>query len=125
MNIEVTRGRSEIYDILTHLTFLFIESHKIKNRVLVGSGRKLIREWKLLEEIVLSNKKLNQKECEVTIAHLGNILGRTFEEVSASYHLFKTKGNPHRFLHIIYWLGHLAIKEVQEDRKREMSVSPL
>jgi len=29
MNIEVTRGRSEIYDILTHLTFLFIESHKI------------------------------------------------------------------------------------------------
>ena len=29
MNIEVTRGRSEIYDILTHLTFLFVESHKI------------------------------------------------------------------------------------------------
>ena len=29
MNIEITRGRSEIYDILTHLTFLFIESHKI------------------------------------------------------------------------------------------------
>ena len=31
MNIEITRGRSEIYDILTHLTFLFIESHKITN----------------------------------------------------------------------------------------------
>ena len=29
MNIEITRGRSEIYDILTHLTFLYIESHKI------------------------------------------------------------------------------------------------
>ena len=26
MNIEITRGRSDIYDILTHLTFLFIES---------------------------------------------------------------------------------------------------
>ncbi|HEX9827796.1 MAG TPA: hypothetical protein VGA80_14450, partial [Flavobacteriaceae bacterium] len=29
INIEITRGRSEIYDILTHLTFLFVESHKI------------------------------------------------------------------------------------------------
>ncbi|HSP12770.1 MAG TPA: hypothetical protein VLO29_09605, partial [Salegentibacter sp.] len=34
MNIEITRGRSEIYDILTHLTFLFVESHKIMRRVL-------------------------------------------------------------------------------------------
>src|SRR5699024_9836586 len=29
MNIEITRGRSDIYDILTHLTFLYIESRKI------------------------------------------------------------------------------------------------
>jgi hypothetical protein len=29
MNIEVLLGRSEIYDILTHLTFLFIEADKI------------------------------------------------------------------------------------------------
>jgi hypothetical protein len=36
MNIEITRGRSEIYDILTHLTFLYIESHKIAHQVLIG-----------------------------------------------------------------------------------------
>jgi hypothetical protein len=31
MNIEITRGRSEIYDILTHLTFLyFIELIKLR-----------------------------------------------------------------------------------------------
>ncbi|MGC1630783.1 MAG: hypothetical protein WA749_01600, partial [Gelidibacter sp.] len=35
MNIEITRGRSEIYDILTHLTFMFVESHKISKRVLL------------------------------------------------------------------------------------------
>ncbi|MGB5782781.1 MAG: hypothetical protein WBM42_12975, partial [Eudoraea sp.] len=29
MNIEITRGRSDIYDILTHLTFLYIEADKI------------------------------------------------------------------------------------------------
>ena len=39
MNVEITRGRSDIYDILTHLTFIFIESHKIKNRVLPGKNK--------------------------------------------------------------------------------------
>ena len=53
MNIEVTRGRSEIYDILTHLTFLFIESHKIANKVLINENNETVREWKKLEEIVL------------------------------------------------------------------------
>ena len=38
MNIEITRGYSEIYDILTHLTFLFMESHKIRNRVLLDQA---------------------------------------------------------------------------------------
>src|SRR5690606_8475119 len=32
MNIEVTRGRSEIYDTLTHLTFLYNDSDKIRAR---------------------------------------------------------------------------------------------
>ena len=36
MNIEITRGRSDIYDVLTHLTFIFIESHKIKARILIN-----------------------------------------------------------------------------------------
>lgn len=125
MNIEITRGRSEIYDILTHLTFLFIESHKIKDRVLVGDNNKLVREWVLLEEIVLTNKKLSQQECEVTLAHMGTVLGRSFEEVVETYSYFSEKENPNRFLHIIYWLGNLAIKETLENKKREISFSPL
>ena len=75
MNIEITRGRSEIYDILTHLTFLFIESHKIYERVSINQGKDFTREWKNLEEVVLNQKKLSDKEIELTIAHLGNILG--------------------------------------------------
>src|SRR5690606_15661754 len=42
MNIEITRGRSEIYDILTHLTFLFIESHKILKQVMVKENGEVI-----------------------------------------------------------------------------------
>jgi hypothetical protein len=30
MFIEMTRGRSDIYDILTHLTFMYVESEKIR-----------------------------------------------------------------------------------------------
>jgi len=77
MNIEVTRGRSEIYDILTHLTFLFIESHKIMNRVLINERGDLTRDWQKLEKAVLSQGELNQKEREIAITHTANILGRT------------------------------------------------
>ena len=50
MNIEITRGRSEIYDILTHLTFLFIESHKIMNRVVINEEGNVTRDWDKLEK---------------------------------------------------------------------------
>ena len=58
MNIEITRGRSEIYDILTHLTFLYIESHKIMKRVVVNEKGTLIRDWKKLEQAALKKEKL-------------------------------------------------------------------
>ena len=61
MNIEITRGRSEIYDILTHLTFLYIESHKIAKQVLIGSKGTTSRDWQKLEKAILSNKKLSKK----------------------------------------------------------------
>src|SRR5688572_1601886 len=59
MNVEITRGRSDIYDILTHLTFIFIESYKIKDRVLVDDNGEIAHDWVKLEEVVLQkNKKL-------------------------------------------------------------------
>jgi len=123
MNIEITRGRSEIYDILTHLTFLFIESHKIYERVSINQGKDFTREWKNLEEVVLNQKKLSDKEIELTIAHLGNILGRTYSEVSTVYFTFSTDQNPHRFFQLIYWLGKLGINEACEGKKRSVTFS--
>ncbi len=125
MNIEITRGRSEIYDILTHLTFLFIESHKISERVLINEKGATTRDWDKLEKAVLSNKKLSQKEREIAITHIANILGRTFEELSSVYPTFATKTQPERLLHIVYWLGKLAIEEVVENTKRTVTFSPV
>ncbi len=124
MNIEITRGRSDIYDILTHLTFLFIESEKICKRVLIEDSNKTIRDWGKLEEAV-KKKKLSQVEREVAIIHTANILGRSFEEVIDIHQKFATKNNPERFLEIIFWLGKLAIEEETTGEKRAVTFSAL
>lgn len=125
MNIEITRGRSEIYDILTHLTFLFVESHKISERVLINERGDTTRDWKKLEKAVISNKKLTQKEREIAITHTANILGRTFNELTEAYPNFSSEGQPERLLHIIYWLGKLAIEEKINNNKRTITFSPV
>ncbi|HBK83417.1 MAG TPA: hypothetical protein DDZ41_07450, partial [Flavobacterium sp.] len=125
MNIEITRGRSDIYDILTHLTFVFIESHKIKDRVLVDESGEQTREWQKLEHFVLQNKKLTLIDREKVISHLSSVLGRTFLEVQSTYSDFATTDAPERFLHIIYWLGKLAIEESVHNNKRTITFSPV
>ncbi|MDH3697149.1 MAG: hypothetical protein OEQ81_00690 [Flavobacteriaceae bacterium] len=124
MNIEITRGRSDIYDILTHLTFLFIESRKICERVLIEETGKTVRDWYKLEE-ALAQKKLSQEQLEVAIIHTANILGRSFDEVLEIYNKLKSKSAPHRFLSIIYWLGKLAIEEETGGEKRIITFSML
>jgi len=123
MNIEITRGRSEIYDILTHLTFLFIESHKIKERILLNLEGNITREWRNLEEVVLHNKNISEEEREVTKVHLANILGRTYDEVADAYNAFTSSENIDRFFQIIYWLGKLAISETCHQQKRTINFS--
>lgn len=125
MNIEITRGRSEIYDILTHLTFLFIESHKISKRVLIDEQGTTTRDWVKLENAVSSKKELPQKEREIAITHTANILGRTFIEITQVYDSFSLPHQPDRFLHLVYWLGKLALEEVVNNNKRTVTFSPV
>ncbi len=125
MNIEITRGRSEIYDILTHLTFLFIESHKIMNRVVINEEGNVTRDWEKLKNAVTSKKELTKAEREIALTHTANILGRTFREVSSVYENFSCAENKERFLHIIYWLGKLAIEESVNEDKRIVTFSPV
>ncbi|MDC8005082.1 hypothetical protein POV27_13550 [Aureisphaera galaxeae] len=125
MNIEVTRGRSEIYDILTHLTFLYVESHKIMRQVLINDEGNLIRDWEKLEEAVNRKGKLTQEQKEIALTHTANFLGRTFEEVSEVYPQFSCKEDPDRFLKIIYYLGKGAIAEHLRDEKRLITFSPV
>ena len=131
MVIEITRGRSEIYDILTHLTFLYIESHKIRNKVYfenenlsVSNATSNLREWEFLEDIVINNKELSKEEHEVLLVHLSSILGRSYQEIKETYTDFAVDDNPERFAHIVYWLGKLAIDEFEhKSNKRTITFS--
>ncbi|WBU90687.1 DUF6909 family protein [Cellulophaga omnivescoria] len=124
MNIVITRGRSDIYDILTHLTFLFIESEKICKRVLIEDTKKTIRDWTKLET-ALESDELSQAELEVALSYTANILGRSFVEVKAMHQVFATKENPEKFLRTIYWMGKLAIEEETLGDKRIITFSPV
>ena len=123
MNIEITRGRSEIYDILTHITFLFIESHKIMKQVLINEKGDVNRDWQKLEVAVLQTENLTKDEREIALSHTANILGRTFKEVSGVYAKFSSAAKPERFLDIIYWLGKLALDEILLENKRTVTFS--
>ncbi|KGO85816.1 hypothetical protein Q765_14420 [Flavobacterium rivuli WB 3.3-2 = DSM 21788] len=125
MNVEITRGRSDIYDILTHLTFIFIEAEKIKNRVLVDDNSEMGRDWVKLEQAIAHEEPLTLEEREKSISHVSNILGRTFAEIIDIYDAFGTKAQPDRFLHVIYWLGKLAIEEAMGGAKRTITFSPI
>ncbi|KAA2219259.1 MULTISPECIES: DUF6909 family protein [Maribacter] len=124
MNIEITRGRSDIYDILTHLTFLFIESEKICKKVLIPESNKTIRDWSKLEAF-LKKETLEQSEKEIALIHTANILGRSFGEVLHVYNKLTTETDPERFLRIVYWLGKLAIEEEITGEKRSITFSAL
>lgn len=125
MNIEITRGRSDIYDILTHLTFLFVESHKIADKIIINEKGDTTRDWTKLEQAVLSGKKLTNQEREVALSHTANILGRPFNELKQVYSKFATKTKPERLLEIIYWLGKLALQEIINGKKRTITFSPI
>lgn len=124
MNVELSRGRSDVYDILTHLTFLFIESHKIRQKAVINDSGELGREWQALENVVLQQKKLNKTETERIIAYLSTLLGRTFEETKEAFDEFAETKQPNRFFHLIYWLGKLAIDEAYFGKKREVKFTP-
>ena len=126
MNIEVLLGRSEIYDILTHLTFLYLEADKIRNIGfdLENEGRAK-RTWNIIEEVAKGEKKYSRKEKEVALIHLSSFLGRTFDETLNAYNNFGDDKNPDRLFKIIYWLGQISLEDWKEDREREIYFSAI
>lgn len=120
--IEMTRGRSDIYDILTHLTFLYVEAEKIRRNSEDNKGRKR-REWIMLEKIVALEEKGEEFKKEVAFTYLSTLLGRTYQETVDACTRFELDSNVNSIFHIAYWLGRRSTEEERDNNDREISFS--
>lgn len=123
MFIEMTRGRSDIYDILTHLTFLYVEAEKIRRHSEDNRGRKK-RDWEMLETIVLQSEDApDEISKEVAYTYLSNLLGRTYEETVYAARRFDGDPTVNDLFRITYWLGRLSSEEAHLKKDREITFS--
>ena len=122
MYVEMTRGRSDIYDILTHLTFLYIESEKIRINSTDHKGMENLN-WQMLTKIVKKEEKGEEFDKQAACSYLSHITGRTFEETNQMVEKFDASANSNSLFSIIYNLGKLAIDEKTHEMDREVSFS--
>lgn len=122
MLIEMTRGRSDIYDVLTHLTFMYMEAEKIRKNSMNSKGV-VKREWIRLEEIIDMEKKGQEFNKERAYSYLSTILGRTFEETLEASKKFDKAKHVNSLFHIVYWLGKKSFEEYNGKTPREISFS--
>jgi len=120
----ITTGKSEIYDILTHITFLNIEAQKIyqqaRNRV-----EGISSEWAELERVAAKDKILENEELEHAIWNLSIILGRTYKETRETFDYLeknrKENDTNNGLFRIVYGIGKRVMSE-QIDSKYELTV---
>ncbi len=112
----ITRGLSEIYDILAHITFLYGEAKKIQSRMRDEAGDITV-EWKQLENTVTNLDKLKNHQLEQAVWNLSLILGRSYHQTRESYDHFennKIKHNSNNGLFsLIYHLGKRLDEEIK------------
>ena len=112
----ITRGLTEIYDILTHITFLNIESKKIHEQICNKEGGTCAA-WHDLEAIVKNDKKPEGPALDQAIWNLSIILGRTYRETRESYENFDVNNQEDQFFNngifaTIYEMGKRILDEI-------------
>ena len=110
----ISRGLSEIYDILTHMTFLFSEAKKIHTRMKDDSDNISI-EWNELKQTVEHLDELNDTQLDQALWNLSIILGRSYQETKDTFtYLEENKqrtGSNNGLFSLIFHLGKLIDDE--------------
>lgn len=108
MCFVITRGLSEVYDILTHMTFLVGEARKIYSRMTDDSGHITI-EWGELEKHIRQEAEASESDREQALWSLSIILGRPFRETRHTYANLEASRKAFQsnngLFHLIYRLG--------------------
>jgi len=124
MCLVITRGKSEIYDILTHITFLNIEAQKVYQQAF-NRVDGMTPEWTELERVAIGAEEIRGEELDQAIWNLSIILGRTYKETRDTYeHLdqnrLESKSNSSLFK-IIYDIG-MRISAEQSEAQNGLTV---
>ncbi len=110
----ISRGLSEIYDILTHMTFLFSEAKKIHTRMKDDSDNISI-EWNALKHTVEHLHELDDTQLDQALWNLSILLGRSYQETKKTYAYLEENKQRYRsnngLFSLIYHLGKLIEDE--------------
>ncbi len=115
MCFVVTRGTTEIYDIITHLTFLHNEAQKISGQMRSGSA--ISGDWQELAGLVEGDRMLEAEELDRALWNVSIILGRTYKETKETYSYLepnRKEGFNSGLFRIVYALGKRIDDERQE-----------
>jgi hypothetical protein len=112
----ITKGLSEVYDILTHITFLNIEAQKIQQQICDKEGG-TCSEWHDLGRAARGELVLEGAILDQAIWNLSIILGRTYKETRETYESMNKKHHGQSYnnglFSIIYDMGQRVISEVK------------
>jgi hypothetical protein len=116
----ITRGLSEIYDILTHLTFLISEAQKIQERMRDEAGHPTV-EWLELEKIAQGGASPAGADLDQALWNLSIILGRSFRQTRDTFEYLEAgrqanNSNAGLFA-LVYHLGRRADEEQRSPEK--------
>lgn len=90
----ITRGLSEVYDVLTHLTFLNIEAEKIYEQMRESNGE-YSKVWRELSSAITRIDKMDPVELDQAIWNLSILLGRTYHETKQAYEVLEKNRKEH------------------------------
>ncbi|MBU0945909.1 MAG: hypothetical protein KJ804_00870 [Proteobacteria bacterium] len=113
----ISRGLTEVYDILTHITFLNIEAQKIHGQICNKEGE-TCSEWHDLQHAANQQHLLEGAELDQAIWNLCIILGRTYRETRDTYeylelHHNKKENSNNGLFSIIHSMGQKIIEEAK------------
>jgi hypothetical protein len=112
----ITKGLTEVYDILTHITFLNIEAQKIQQQICDKEGG-TCSEWHDLGKAARGELVLEGAVLDQAIWNLSIILGRTYRETRATYESMNRTHHGQRYNNglfaVIYGMGERIISEIK------------
>ena len=112
----ITKGLTEIYDILTHITFLNIEAQKIEQQICDKEGG-TCSEWHDLGKAARGELILEGAVLDQAIWNLSIILGRTYKETRETYESMNKTHHGQRYnnglFSIVYDMGQRVISEMK------------